>query len=812
MLDINKLLNELTLEEKASLLSGLHFWTTKPIENKGIPAVTMTDGPHGLRKEFGIEEGKGGVNIMKGSEPATCFPPAVTLASSWDTELIKEVGGAIADEAGALKVSTVLGPGTNIKRSPLCGRNFEYFSEDPYLAGEMATNYVLGVQEKGIGTSLKHYLANNEEFCRMSIDSRVDERALREIYLPAFESTVKRAAPQQVMASYNKLNGEYVVESRRALTEILREEWGYQGLVVSDWGAVNDRVKGVLAGLDLQMPGTKGTHDKQIVKAVERGDLSIEDLDVAVERVLRYVDECSEKKKKAFCRDFDKNHELCRKAGTKGAVLLKNEGEVLPLSEDESIALIGALCEESRYQGAGSSRICCQKLVKVLDAFKESGLSYDYEKGYTLKGDGYNKKLIARAVELAKQREKVVVVIGLTDEYESEGFDRKHMRLPDGHNILIEELAKVNSNIIVVLEGGAPMELPWRNNPSVKGILNTYLLGEAVGEATIDLLYGRANPSGKLAETFPKSLDDVLSNKYFPMGPRTVEYRESIYVGYRYFTTANKEVAYPFGYGLSYTQFEYSDLEVEDRYNEGDELKVGFTITNVGKYDGEEVAQIYVRHNNSPIFKPERELKGFKKVFIKSGESVMVEIILDSRSFAFYNRAIKGWNVLNGDYSIMIGSSSADIALCKNIQVVSLLPTAPLPENLPAVYSKLFEVEEIPQEAFELLYDEKLPENLPYKKGEFHINSTIGELSVTGLGNFILKVAKFVAKLIGGDAANRAMIVNTVEMMPIRSICNFTGGMFSMYSAYGLVDVFNGVKGGWRKFFRGFRKKYKDLM
>lgn len=812
MLDIDKLLNELTLEEKASLLSGLHFWTTKPIEEKGIPAITMTDGPHGLRKEFGIEEGKGGVNIMKGSEPATCFPPAVTLASSWDTDLIKEIGGAIADEAGAFRVSTVLGPGTNIKRSPLCGRNFEYFSEDPFLAGEMATNYVLGVQGKGIGTSLKHYLANNEEFCRMSIDSRVDERALREIYLPAFESTVKRASPQQIMASYNRLNGEYVVESRRALTEILRDEWGFKGLVVSDWGAVNDRVKGLLAGLDLQMPGTKGTHDKQIVKAVERGDITVEDLDIAVARVLRYIDECDEKRKNTFNRDFEKNHELCRKAGTKGAVLLKNEDETLPLSKDEPIALIGALCEESRYQGAGSSRICCQKLVNVLDAFKESGLPYEYEKGYTLKGDGYNKKLASKAVELAQRSKKVVVVIGLTDEYESEGFDRKHMRLPEGHNRLIEEISKVNSDIVVVLEGGAPMELPWRNNLSVKSILNTYLLGEAVGEATIDLLYGKVNPSGKLAETFPISNGDVLANKYFPMGPRTVEYRESIYVGYRYYSTARKPVAYPFGYGLSYTQFKYSDLEVKDCYTEGEDLKVSFKITNIGKYDGEEVAQLYIRHNNSPIFKAERELKGFKKVFVKSGESVKVEITLNSRSFAFYNVAIKDWNVLNGDYSIMVGSSSADTPLCKNIQVTSLLPDAPLPENLPEVYSKLTEVEDISKEEFEILYGEKLPENIPYKKGEFHINSTIGELSVTGLGNFILKAAKFVAKLIGGDAANRAMIVNTVEMMPIRSICNFTGGMFSMYSAYGLVDVFNGVKGGWKKFFRGFRKKYKVLM
>lgn len=809
MTDVKALLKELTLEEKASLASGLFFWTTKPIEGK-VPSVTMTDGPHGLRKEFGADSGKGGVNIMKGSEPATCFPPAVSTASSWDRSLIEKVGKAIALEARALKVSTVLGPGTNIKRSPLCGRNFEYFSEDPYLSGEMSKNFVKGVQSQGVGCSLKHFATNNEEFCRMSIDSRVDERALREIYLPAFEKTVKEEQPQQIMCSYNKLDGTYLCENKRMLTDILRDEWGFKGIVVSDWGAVNDRVDCVKAGLDLQMPGDRGMNDKKIIKAIKEGRLSEEDLDKTTERVLNYVFDCVSKKPQTEEKiDFDSHYALAREAANNCAVLMKNTQNALPIKEGESIAVIGKLAEECRYQGSGSSRICCQKLTNVLEGLDGLGVKYDYAEGYTLEKNGYDKKLLAKAVEVAKGKDKVVAVIGLTDVYESEGFDRSHMDLPEGHNILIAELLKVNPNVIVVLQGGSPVTMPWRNE--VKAILNTYLPGEAVGDSTADLIMGKANPCGKLAESYPLDLKDVLAQKYFPMGPRTVEYRESIFVGYRYFDTAKKEVAYPFGFGLSYTQFEYSDFSIPTTYKKGEPFEVSYTITNVGKVRGAEISQVYVGQANSPVFKAERELKGFEKTFLESGESKRVTISLNPRDFSFYNTATSDWCILNGEYKVEIGASSRDIKFAQKVEVEGDGEVA-LPaytDKVKEVYFNMDKIEEISKETFEELYGGKLPENTPYKVGEFHVNSTVGEIGITPLGKFINGVAKVVGKIIAGDAANSAMILNSITSMPLRSLSGFSGGILSMHSVEGLVKLFNKEKGGIRQFFAGFKKEYR---
>lgn len=806
MFDIDLTLSKLTLEEKASLISGLYFWTTKPVDRLNIPAVTMTDGPHGLRKEYGADGGKGGVNIMKGSVPATCFPTAVTLASSWDVDLLKQVGVAIGEEAKNQKVSTVLGPGINVKRSPLCGRNFEYFSEDPYLAGILAENYINGVQSQSVGTSLKHFACNSEEYNRMSIDSVVDERALREIYLYGFEHAVKNAQPQQIMASYNRVDGKYVSENKRLLTDILRDEWGFKGLVVSDWGAVNDRVEGVKAGLDLQMPGTKGVHDRIVVKAVQEGKLDEKDLDKVVLRVLRYIDECLDKKQENYDCDYDAHHELARKIGTKSAVLLKNQDNVLPIATNEKIALIGKLAEESRYQGSGSSRINCRNLVNVLDAFHKNGADFEYAEGYTLKGDGKNKKLLNKALEVAKNKDKIVLVIGLTDVYESEGFDRTHLSIPEGHIELLNALAKVNPNIVVVLEGGAPVEMPWLDK--AKAVLNTYLLGEAVGESTYDLVYGKVNPSGKLAETFPVKLEDCLASRYFPMGPKTVEYRESIYVGYRYFDKANKTPLFPFGYGLSYTTFEYSNVKVADSFGKGDLLKVELTVTNIGKVDGEEIVQLYVKHQNSPIFKADKELKAFAKVFLKVGESKTVEMTLDDRSFAYYNVDAKDWSVLSGVYTIEVGASSRDIRLTSDVNVKG--DDMPLPDTsgLDAYYD-IADANEIPDEQFAKLFGKELPDNTPYKKGTIHENTTIGETTVTGLGRFIMRVCKLVSKIIASESLNSEMIIRSVESLPLRGLCGFSGGVLSMHSIYGLVDMFNGKKGGFRKFLAGFKKKNK---
>lgn len=806
MFDVEKTLSMLTLEEKAGLASGLYFWTTKPIERLNIPPVTMTDGPHGLRKEFGIDEGKGGVNIMKGSEPATCFPTAATMASSWDTELVGKVGEAIAEEAKSMRVSTVLGPGINIKRSPLCGRNFEYFSEDPFLTAELAKSFIDGVQSVGVGTSLKHFACNNEEYNRMSIDSVVDERALREIYLYGFEQAVKESQPQQIMASYNRVDGTYVSENKRLLTDILRDEWGFKGIVVSDWGAVNDRVEGLKAGLDLQMPGTKGVHDKMIVKAVQDGTLDESDLDKIVLRVLNYINDCLDKKQEDYKCDFTAHHDLCRQVGAKSAVLLKNEDAILPLAKGESVALIGKLAEVSRYQGSGSSRICCKNLVNILNAFKANQANFEYAEGYTLDGDGKNKKLLQEALSVASGKDKVILVIGLTDVYESEGFDRSHLSIPDGHIELVEEISKVNANVIVVLEGGSPVIMPWRSK--VKAILNTYLLGEAVGESTYDLIYGNANPSGKLAETYPENLDDCLSQKCFPMGPKTVEYRESIFVGYRYFDSARKPVLYPFGYGLSYTTFEYSNLELSKEFNKGDKLAVSFTITNTGSKAGEEIAQVYIRHKNSPIFKADKELKAFKKVSLEVNESKKVTVYLDDRSFAFYNTAVNNWSIIAGEYEIIVGASSRDIRLSANIMVNAESVALPDMDGLQA-YFELDSFTEIPTDTFEKLYGKPLPDNTPLKKGEFHENTTIGETTITGLGRFIVGLCKFVSKLIASESLNSEMIIRSVESMPLRGLCGFSGGILSMHSIYGLVDMFNGTKGGFRKFLAGFKKKNK---
>jgi len=805
-----EIVSKLTLKEKASLLSGLYNWTNKPIkrDDVDIPAVLMTDGPHGLRKEKGSDSGEK-VNIMGESLPATCFPPAVTLASSWDVKLVSEVAKAIGEEAIDQDISTVLGPGTNIKRSPLCGRNFEYFSEDPYLAGQLATNYILGMKTTGVGSSLKHYCANNEEYCRMSISSVIDERTLREIYLPAFETAVKNAQPQQIMCSYNLLNGVFMSENKRMLTDVLRDEWGFEGMVVSDWGAVNDRVSGVKAGLDLQMPGSGGIHDYLIVKAVEDGTLSEEDVDKCVIRVLNYVYDCIDKKPKTkpVC-DYDRHHEIAVKAGESGSVLLKNDDDILPLKPSDKIALIGKMAEESRYQGSGSSRINTRKLVNVLDVFRSSEVSFEYAQGYTVKDEGRDDKAKAEAIKVAEGKDKVVIVMGLTDVFESEGFDRTHMGIPKGQVELLQEILKVNKNVVVVLEGGSPIEMPWAKD--VKAILNTYLLGEGVGEATFNLLYGKANPSGKLAETYPLSLDDVLAQKYFPMGPKTTEYRESIYVGYRQFDAQNKPVAYPFGFGLSYTKFEYSDLKVDAEYKEGDTLSVKFTVKNVGKVKGAEVAQLYVGQTDSPVYKAVKELKGFAKVELEPDESKEIELKLDSRSFAFYNVAIKDWHVLSGNYVISVGGSSRDIYLTADVKVQAQNDALPLPDRQGLdVYYDVKNVTEIPQEAFATLYGSELPDNTPAKRGEFHVNTTLGELSVTGLGKFVLKVVSLASKIIAKDAANRTMIVNSARVMPLRCINSFTGGMFSFRTVEGLVDVFNKKKGGWGKFFGGFKLKYR---
>ena len=797
-----EILNSLTLEEKASLCSGKTFWLTKEIEGK-VPSVWMSDGPHGLRKE----KASAGTNIMKPAETATCFPTAVTTGSSWDVELLEEVGNAIAEEAKCLGVTTVLGPGINMKRSPLCGRNFEYIAEDPFLAGRLGASYVHGVQKNGIGVSVKHFSANNQEHDRMSIDTIVDERALREIYLSAFEYIVKKEQPKTIMSSYNRVNGTYMAENKRLLTDVLRDEWGFEGMVVSDWGGINDRVEGIKAGNDLEMPGNGGMNDRKIVKAVKAGTLSMEDLDKCVLRLIKFAIEA--KPNESFGEiDFEKHHALARKAAASGAVLLKNDGG-LPLNGNENIAVIGTLAKELRYQGAGSSHINCPKTVSFTDALDDAGKKYAYAQGYSLKGDGYSEKLISEAVETAKGKDVVLVFVGLTAAYESEGFDRRHMEMPSSHVTLINEILKVNENVVVVLSGGSPVVIgDWADK--VKSILNMYLTGQAGGEATLDLVYGAVNPSGKLAETYPIANEDALSSGYYQMGPRSVEHRESIYIGYRYFDTAGKEVRYPFGYGLSYTKFEYSDLKFSaSNLNEGEDLVVSFKIKNVGERDGAEVAQVYVSAPKSKIYKAQKELKGFVKVFLKAGEEKEVSVTLDSRAYAYYNVNINDWHVESGDYKILVGASSRDIKLEGVVSVVSAKADVEVPDYsaVAPVYYNLNTATEVKEEEFKAVYGAELPGNAPFEKGTFTINNTISQLRPSTFGNGMYVLLTNAAKLVAIGSENPEMITQSVKDLPLRAFSGWTGGIVSPHTVEGILDCCNGVKGGWKKIFGGFLPK-----
>lgn len=666
--NIKEFVSKMTLEEKASLCSGLDFWRTKPVERLGIPSIMMTDGPHGLRKAKGEEVGIGD------SVPATCFPTASALASSWNRELLKKVGEAIAQECLAEKVAIILGPGANIKRSPLCGRNFEYYSEDPYLSGEMAASIIEGIQSKGIGTSLKHFVANNQEHRRLSVSAEVDERTLREIYLAGFEIAVKKAKPWTVMAAYNKVNGTYCFKNKFLLTDVLRKEWGFEGIVVSDWGAVDviERAEALKAGLDLEMPSSGGLGDKNIVEAVKNGDLPEEVLDEAVERLLKIIFRGFENQKDTTF-DKDEHHKFAKEVAKECVVLLKNEDDILPLKTDSKIAVIGSFAKKARYQGGGSSHINPTRLDVPYDEILklvEDPSNVFYCDGYDLESEEIKEELINEAKEIARNSDVAVIFAGLPENYESEGFDRENMYMPESHNKLIEEVAKVQPNVVVVLFNGAPVEMPWIDR--VKGLFEAYLGGQAVGGAVAELLFGKANPSGKLAETFPKKLAHNPSHPYFPGEDDKVEYREGIFVGYRYYDKKEIEPLFPFGFGLSYTKFEYSDLKVDKKQaKDTDTITVSVKVKNVGNMAGKEVVQLYVRDVESSVIRPEKELKGFEKVELKPGEEKTVTFVLDKRSFAYYNIDIKDWYVESGDFEILIGRSSRDIVLKETVKIES---------------------------------------------------------------------------------------------------------------------------------------------
>lgn len=652
---IKALVSQLSLEEKASLTSGRDNWYTKVVERLNIPAVRTSDGPHGLRTQSGETN-----SLAEGSSiPAVCFPAACATAASFDRDLLRRMGEELGRECQALGVDVLLGPGMNIKRSPLCGRNFEYFSEDPLLAGELGAAFVQGVQSQGRGTSLKHFFANSQEHRRMDSSSEMDERTMREIYLPAFEKVVKEAQPWTVMASYNKIGGTYSTANKKYLTGVLRDEWGFRGLVTSDWGATHDRPAAVEAGCDLTMPAEDT--DAEIVKAVQEGRLAEEALDACCVRLLELAFKAAETRKDGVEFDYDGGHTLARKIAGESMVLLKNEADILPLDKGADVAFIGLFAEKPRYQGGGSSHINSSKVVGALEAAKAAGLTVNYAPGCNEDGttsDG----LLAEAVAAAKAAKAAVVFVGLTEPMESEGTDRRHMRLPEGHNALVEAVCAANPNTAVVLHNGSPVEMPWADQS--KAILEAYLGGQAVGEAVVDVLYGDVNPSGRLPESFPKRLEDNPSYLYYFGEAGTVNYSEGLFVGYRYYESKKQDVLFPFGHGLSYTTFQYSDLRLnKEKMDESEALTVSVTVTNTGRRAGKTVVQLYIAPEKVEMIRPVRELKAFDKVELAPGESRTVTFTLGYRAFAHWNPIVHNWRCESGKYTVQIGESAHDIVL-----------------------------------------------------------------------------------------------------------------------------------------------------
>lgn len=793
------IIKQMTLEEKCYLFSGKDFWQTRSVERLGVHNMTLSDGPHGIRKQ----EGAGDQLGLNGSLPATCYPTAATIANSWDPALGEEIGEHLGTEAASQGVGTLLGPGLNIKRSPFCGRNFEYFSEDPYLAGKMAASYVRGIQKNGVAACPKHFAANSQELRRMASDSVMDERTLREIYLTGFEIAVKEGRAKSIMSSYNRINGVYANENPHLLQEILRDEWGFDGFVVSDWGASNDHTEGVAAGSHLEMPTTGGDSDLELVEAVKSGRLSEELLDRRVDELLDVILSVTGSIKSLEGKPFDveKHHAMAAKASEQSIVLLKNEGNILPLKKGAKVAVIGEFAQKARYQGAGSSVVNPTKLDNAMDVIKNFDLDVaGFEPGYPRSGRG-SAEMQAKAVELAKKADTVLLYIGLDEISESEGLDRAHMRLPQSQVDLIEAVAAVNPNVVAVMSAGSAVEMPWL--PKVKALVHGYLCGQAGASSVLKVIMGEVNPSGKLAESYPVKYEDVSSAPYFPAKERTAEYRESLYVGYRYFETANVPVLFPFGFGLSYTTFEYSNLVVSEK-------EASFTLKNTGKMDGAEVAQLYVSKTDGEVFRPAKELKGFAKVFLKAGESKKVTIKLDDKAFRYFNVDTNRFEVEGGDWTVMIGASVADIKLSGTVAVQGTGAKSPYNRQKLAKYFS-GDIKNISDTEFEALLGRPIPDG--HWSGMLDMNDAICQLyyakswlarRVYGIMTNMLN--KSIEK--GEPDLNITFIYN----MPFRGIAKMAGGICTMEMAEGILTICNGhffkglgrVIGG---FFRSGKKR-----
>lgn len=813
--ELEALVAAMSREEKVSLLSGSNFWCTRALPRLGLRRIMVADGPHGLRKQAGDADHLG----ITASVPATCFPPAVTTASSWDRSLLRAVGQALGAEARSESVSVLLGPGVNIKRSPLCGRNFEYFSEDPFLAGELAAAFIEGVQGEGVGASLKHFAANNQEAHRLVVDAIVDERSLREIYLPAFEKAVTAAKPWTVMCSYNKLNGVHASDDPWLLRKVLREDWGFEGVVVTDWGAMYDRSAGVRAGLELEMPGNGGQNDAAVLAALAEGRLDEALVDEAVIRLLELVERAvaagtapgegpdSGPSAAAPRFDHEAHHALARAAAERSMVLLRNEGAALPLERGAKVAVMGDFAKRPRYQGSGSSQIVPTRLDAAYDGLCAlAGRELPYARGFDLGAEEPDAALEALALETAAGAETVLLFLGLPPVKESEGFDRVDLSLPRNQVALLEALAaarKPGGRLVVVLSNGAPVEMPWL--PKVDALLEGYLGGQGGGAAVARLLYGEANPSGKLAETFPARLEDNPSHPYFPGTIAQVQYREGIYVGYRFYDSAGVEPLFPFGHGLSYTSFAYGKLEPSaTEIGEEEGLVVSCEVTNVGARRGSEVVQLYVRDPESRVHRPWQELKGFEKLELEPGETGRAVFRLDRRSFAYWDSDSGGWRVEGGDFLVRIGASSRDIRLEGRVRVKSGYAPRLDPARRAALAPYYLEpaaprvagaagLAAVSDEAFAALLGRSIP--APAPRRPFGLDSTMGEIGVSPVGRlFVAAVRRIYLKQYKDekDEAVLLMIERSLAEMPLRGLVLLGGGQLGFGLVEALLVMLNG--------------------
>jgi len=793
-LKYSEIISKMSLVEKAYMMSGKNVWCTQDYPEYEIPSMVMSDGPHGMR----VQKGEGDHLGINKSVPATCFPTAATIANSWNEELGEEIGKALAEEALSMDVNVILGPGLNIKRSPLCGRNFEYFSEDPYLSGKMAAAYIKGIQSKNIAACPKHYAVNSQELRRMANDSIVDERTLREIYLTGFEIAVKEGKAKAIMSSYNQVNGIYANENSHLLQEILVDEWGFDGFVVSDWGGSNDHVLGIKNGSHLEMPGTCDVGMKEVLKGIEDGVLTEQELDQRLDELLEIIFSTQKKESHNKMYDVEAHHELAQRAAAESIVLLKNEDNCLPLKKESKVLVVGDFAKNPRYQGAGSSLVNPSKTPEnAYDCLRKEQLEIiGYSQGY-IRNKKPNAKLVEEAIELSKNADIVLVFAGLDEVSECEGMDRTHMQMPKAQNELIKALTSNHKNVVVILSAGSVVEMPWKND--VQGIVHGYLGGQAGASAMVNVLMGRVNPSGKLNETYPYVYADTPAYMYYPGKERTSEFRESLYVGYRYYDSAGIEVNFPFGFGLSYTEFKYDNLVVKE---EG----VSFTIKNIGSVDGAEIAQLYVGRESETVFRPTKELKGFKKIYLKAGQEREVFIPFDDKTFRFFDVRSNTWEVEGGQYQIMIASDSQNIFLHGCLSVNGTIKEGGYNKaDYPSYFSG--DITQITNEEFARLYGTEIPSGAWSK--EIGINDTFGQFSYAKgfLAKMVYKVLSALKKRSekkGIPDLNILFIYN----MPIRGISRMAGGAINKDMCQAIVEIANGhgIR-GIGKFFAAWVKK-----